>query len=674
MVPLVAKLHSEVERILSLPIQGSISKEQSDEISFRCVSGDKFQEGFRLFRPQTEALITFSHLGCGFFPIGVGEGKTLITVWAANFAYTQWEGFKKILLLVPSNLILQLTKMQIPWIREHLSISVPVYNLGKMTREKRKILVDLNRSGLYIMPYSLLSTTDTDYLLTKINPKLIICDEGQNLANRDSARSKRLFRYIAHKYTEEGETIHGVVLSGTLTKKSVKDYWHLIDWCLGQYSPLPRQRSLACDWGRVIDATGDAMPDTVGCVVPLLEWALLNFPESQFPANQTGFRRAYMSRLQTIPGVVTTGENSLGTRLDIDPSLKSPILPEHQDTYLSLCQLQKQVVDDWISPSGDVIEFAIHKFRYLYELSSGIYYEQLWPEIETIQKHHSCEVKVAEDYLERAKYRHSLLQEYHRELRAFLLNTSIRGLDTPLLVAKNLSDHGDKNVPKQLYRFWADARDLEFQGIPERYSSPKRICPYKVDHTIEIAKTWDEDGGVIWTYHRDVGEWIFEKASKIFPRVFLCQEGQKSDSIILDPANADAIVIASSKAHGVGKNLQHFKNQVFVQWPRSAAEAEQILGRLHRSGQQADEIVAPILNSNDFDFGVFAACLNESVYIQQSTGKKQRLLYANYLTFPRFFPIGFLIERGIKSDDAVNPDVQKYLKDRFRSINHGMES
>lgn len=661
----IKKMPSELDRILSLPIQGSITRELANEASFRLVSAQKYQEGFRLFLPQAEAFLTFKSLGCGFFPIGVGEGKTLITLWMANYAYTQWQGFHKIILLVPSSLILQLVKISIPWAREHISLSIPIYNVGKQTKERRKNLVDMDRPGLYIMPYSLLSTLDTDYLLQKIDPKLIICDEGQNLANRDSARSKRLFRYISTKYTERNDYVHGVVLSGTLTKKSIKDYWHLIDWCLGQYSPLPRQRSLACDWGRVLDALGEALPDTVGCLVPLFEWAVQNFPEETFQANQTGFRKAYMVRLKTMPGVVATGEDSLGTRLDIHPAVNSPVGADCKACHNDLKELQRRVIDDWISPSGDDIEYAIHKFRYLYELSSGMFYEQLWPSLDKIERQSKCTSQEAEKYLEQAQYHHELLQIYHKALRNFLLYSSKQGLDTPLMVGKSMADHGERFVPQDLYRAWVDAKNLEFEGMPARISVPKRICPYKIDFAIEVAKTWKK-GGVIWTYHRDVGDWMYEKASKVFPRVFLCQQGNKANSIILDPANSDAIIVASIKAHGVGKELQHFQNQIFLQWPRGAADAEQLLGRLHRSGQEADEILAPILNSDEFDHAVFSACLNEAVYAQQTTGKKQRLLYANYLSFPKFFPIGFLIERGIKTDNLNDPEIEKFLKERFR--------
>jgi len=127
----------------------------------------------------------------------------------------------------------------------------------------------------------------------------------------------------------------------------------------------------------------------------------------------------------------------------------------------------------------------------------------------------------------------------------------------------------------------------------------------------------------------------------------------------------DKIVVASITAHGEGKNLQHFHNQYFLQWPRNAAAAEQALGRLHRSGQEADVVLAVTNNSLDFDKMNFGACLNDSLYIHQSTGVKQKLIYATYFPDnPEIFPSEVLKERGYQPT-ILNADLWRAMEDRF---------
>ena len=101
-----------------------------------------------------------------------------------------------------------------------------------------------------------------------------------------------------------------------------------------------------------------------------------------------------------------------------------------------------------------------------------------------------------------------------------------------------------------------------------------------------------------------------------------------------------------------------------MQWPRPAVDAEQILGRTHRNGQMADELIVHTNITSLFDQLNFAACLNDSLYIHQTTGNRQKLIYCNYDPLPKIFPASVLRERGL-DPTLLSRKQQAELNERF---------
>ncbi len=150
-----------------------------------------------------------------------------------------------------------------------------------------------------------------------------------------------------------------------------------------------------------------------------------------------------------------------------------------------------------------------------------------------------------------------------------------------------------------------------------------------------------------------------------------CPAGESANKNILDHGNKSKVVIASLDAHGTGKNLQHFQHMCVVQWPRSARTAEQLLGRLHRRGQEADELPVTTCNSLLFDHMNMAACLNDALYIHQSTGDKQKLIYANYDPLPKIFPPAVLYQRGLEVE-KLTAEQEAMLTEKFGGYTKGL--
>jgi hypothetical protein len=170
------------------------------------------------------------------------------------------------------------------------------------------------------------------------------------------------------------------------------------------------------------------------------------------------------------------------------------------------------------------------------------------------------------------------------------------------------------------------------------------------------------EGGIIWHWHTAIGAWLREALRYNGIDALYCPAG--ADAQILDTSNASKVVIASISAHSTGKNLQHHRNQMFVEWPRSARTAEQVLGRVHRNGQAAEEIVVWFCRSCLSDELWFAGTLNDALYIQMTTGARQKLIYATHDPLPTVYSPETLRMRGMEPSilDAAS---RRAIQERF---------
>jgi hypothetical protein len=654
----------EIQRIVQLGLWTEPTAEEVEEFCRSNVLASAFERGFRLFPAQAGAVMAYDLFDGGFYPIGVGFGKTLISLMIAERAYAK--GLRKTLLFVPPQVYPQLVERDIPWARRHVPLSVPFHKLGGTSQRKRLAHARSQQEGCYILPYSCLSTTDSEQLLEMIEAKLVIADEAHLLKNAKAARTRRVRRFL-DKFQPEM-----VAMSGTITSKSILDYWHLIRACLGDNSPLPNNSHLVRQWAGVVDADPRAIQDfdrpgvdRIGDfrtepIMPLVFWAKRHWPTEELPETVRGFRRAYKLRLSTAPGVVVTGDASIGTSLVLH---NAPVKTSPQpDGWMELQALIEQVQKEWTAPNGDEIDHAIHQFGWLYQLSAGWYNDLYWPEPEVLATERGIPLEAAVDLLDRALEHHALLQLYHSTLRRWLGAHSRPMLDTPFLVAADMDRHGAKNVGPDLYEAWSSARAADFEGRPERRARPVRVCGYKVRAAVEWArKLRPGTGAIVWVHHKEIGLWVFEALKAAGVDAVHAPAGRNEE--IIDPANGGKVFVASINAHGTGKNLQHFEHQYVVQWPRAANIAEQMLGRLHRSGQKADELIVVTNNTTTIDEMNFAACLNDACYIHDTT-VRQKLMYAAFDPPPVIYSVAFLRKHGL-DPKKLTGEQMKLLEDKF---------
>lgn len=258
-----------------------------------------------------------------FGSIGVGGGKTLVTLLAATLIPAQ-----RPVLMLPPGLVENTNAEFDRWI-QHYPLTMP-----------------------YLLPYSILSTPKGEAKLLSLSPDLIICDEVHNLKRRDSARTKRFLRYFGdHPDTRV------VAMSGTVTGGSLADVFHILRICLRDYAPAPHPKN-EDRWLAVIDQDAGAMPtvEDLADMRPLLEWS-----------GEKQWQKAYYRRLATTPGVLCTDNASVDIPLEIRTHTWGA-----SDGIL---EALKRLNTAWQLPDEEDVFEALEIVRHRRHLATGFWYK-----------------------------------------------------------------------------------------------------------------------------------------------------------------------------------------------------------------------------------------------------------------------------------------------------------
>lgn len=499
-----------------------------------------------LWKIQAAALAEIGFCKGAFLPIGVGGGKALISLLAPVVLSA-----KRPILFVPAKLRDQTIQEVIPKMSPHWSL----------------------HPNLKIYSYSALSLEKNATLLEDYNPDLIIFDEAHHVANSKSGRTRRLTRYFrSHPQTM------CVAMSGTISKRSMKDWAHVIEWCLGDRAPVPRAWQELSDWADVLDATKDS--DNV----PSIPGALIRFCK----LGDTNVRQGYRRRLVETPGVIASGENEIGTSLEIS-ALKGTVIPPK--IHDMICKMR----ETWATPNGDIIMRPVDLWRHVRELALGFWYK--W------------EVEPPREWLEaRSKW---------RQYVQGVLKHNRRGLDTELQVWNEASGKNKWSISDSPWGTWAPIKDS---------FKLKTVAQWEDDFALKSCRKWllerrweGHGNGICWVDHTAFGKRLSEYVGVPYFGA--------GDNGILE-TNEPAI-IASIPAHGEGKNLQRYGMNL-VTAPMAAGRSwEQLLGRTHRPGQEADTVTVDVMLHVEELRAAFEQARADAHYLEDMYQNRQKLNYAN---------------------------------------------
>lgn len=538
---------------------------------------------------QAWALYEAATVGGILGPIGVGHGKTLLDLLVPMVAFHMF-GAKTALLLLPPNLKRQFLDVDWHYYGQHWQL--PNLAGGRWMTPGKPLL--------HVVAFSELSGSKSSDLLERIKPDVVVVDEAHSVRNRTAARTKRFLRYF-EKRRKDSVPVRLFCWSGTLTSRSLRDYAHLSDYSLGQGSPVPRSWHALEEWAAALDPG--------------------EYPAPPGRLKQLGLplRDGFQRRLVVSPGVISSGDSA--------SCQASLVITERKVETPATIQVHLDALEEtWQRPDGEELVDVLSKARCARELSCGFYYRWRWPRGEP--------VAVIEKWLQARK-------DWHKELRE-KLKKSTTHMDSPLLCTKAAIrwEEGYTHVERdgegnELRRFRVEPRTRngpqptwESQFWPEwrrvrDTAKPETEAVWLSDFLVEDSLAWLREGpGLLWYEFAGFAARLRQVGGE--GRFKFAGPGTEGDRAVL-LLRAEDSAVASIRAHGTGKNLQQFARNLVANPPSDGATWEQLIGRTHRQGQQADEVTVEVYRHTAPFVEAVEKARSLSEYIEGTWGASQRL-------------------------------------------------
>lgn len=506
--------------------------------------------GTQALRPVQAIVLSVlvARRGC-FAPVRTGGGKTLVSLLAAEVLDA-----KRPVLLVPASL------------------------RDKTRREAHVLVKDWKIRPLRILSYESLGRLSMADALERFEADLLVCDESHYLKNTKAACTRRVKRFL-----QKHPTVPVLCMSGSVTSRTLRDYWHQLRWCLGDAMPLPRDVVELQQWAWALDEkVADGMRWAPGALLELAPPAHAD-PEQPLEAA----RARYGRRLMSTPGVVGSGGDmpAVGLICRVEQHQPSPAVREAVGRMRAT----------WETPCGLPFETAMDLWRHERELSAGMYYR--WTK------------RPPFEWLTARK----AWSGYCREV----LSRS-RTLDTPMAVAKAI--HDGKLDDGGALAAW-QAVEPSFDPVTEAVW----IC----DETLARAATWLERnvGGLCWVHHGAFGR----RLSLMTGIPYFSQLGRAPSGVSIDehPATVGAIVSLSSCSRGF--NLQARHKNLITTCPTKNNLCEQTISRTHRDGQEHDDVEVLFPQVLEGDRKALQQARADARYCESTLLQPQRLGIATWI-------------------------------------------
>jgi CheY-like chemotaxis protein len=513
-----------------------------------------------------------------FCPLLPGEGKSLIAMAAPTVVPC-----KRPLMLVPAN-------ARSKTLREHARDYAPHFRLLpllEVTSANRDALERVRRGRYPVVSYQSIAASNWENFLTSYAPDLIVLDECHMAKSTGSKVTRRLSRFV------RATTPVVLAMSGSIENRSLREYAHVMRWCLGDASPLPRSVEELQRWCWAIDEkVADGARLDPGALLTLSPpnpeaEALLEAEGTHTPLNLARLR--YGDRLTSTAGVVASsgGLPPIGLNAEILHVPADAVTQKYVNTMRAT----------WETPCGLPFEQALELWRHEREMSCGLY--QRWreqPPAEWLGARKAWSAGAREKLQHSKKY------------------------DSAMDLA-NALDRGELIDPElaRLLADWRAVRDM---------FKPATEPVWFSEVMLHAAAQWlaEENQGICWVHHAAFGARLSQMTGlPYFSTNAADARGRQVDQV------SNTAIIASIQACGVTWNLQHHSRNLVITCPTTGRMMEQMIARTHRPGQEADEVALSFARMLEGDGRALEQAKADALNIQIKTRQPQRILAASWL-------------------------------------------
>jgi hypothetical protein len=284
---------------------------------------------------------------------------------------------------------------------------------------------------------------------------------------------------------------------------------------------------------------------------------------------------------------------------------------------------------DWETPDGWPISDPMTLWRHARELAMGFYYR--WnprPPPSWIEARRGWAICCREILGNNRRNLDSELQVTNA-VSAGLYNSKFLSLPLkddqgrPVVDRQGLPVIVDRSAP-ELLEAWRQIKPT---------FEPKTEAVWLSTEALDTAAKWmEKNAGVVWIEHTAFGLELERRTGvPFYHRKGLDRRGVRIDSG-QHPPNKPAI--ASVKSNATGRNLQFWSRNLVMSCEPSGTQVEQMIGRTHREGQEADTVYAEWFVGCIEHVAGFWQAVADAHYQEQSTGQAQRLVMADKLIPP----------------------------------------
>ena len=501
---------------------------------------------------------------------------------------------------------------------------------------------------------------------------LIVFDEAHRFKNLTSARGGRVMRAVLKHHG-----LRVVVMSGTMSSKSVTDAAHLAWYALRDGTPYPVRWSgpaSAKEGHRLLHLEALAACTDVNGIPTRDDWQIVKpLVCKYYPHLEAGFwqiptpdrtslvRQAFKHRLLSTKGVVLTTESEIAG-LTLHIAGLYPVVP--QVIKDAICQLETGT-DFNDMPIPDAAAGA----RLRKQVAQGFYYIWAWPkdaqnipivdlDWKAARSQWSKCVRTEIEHNARTGYDSEFLVYNNVRRQVLALCTTDIERDWVNHIARTVKDNKtweDFHTPAEALNIWHRLRRraenstlcnawLDWSAVQKhKLEPPVRgiwLSTFLLDHAVAWAKA-QPSPPILWYEHREVGE----KLQAL---------GVPAYGAGTDPPASGGLVALSIFVHSEGKNLQdRWHRQAVLCPPSSGVRWEQMLGRTYREGQQNSEVHCFVYMHDDAFVDALNSARAGAAYAEDQ-GNKQKLLYSHYSADVKLFKLAY----GADFAEAVDADAE----------------